>query len=106
MNLGFCVQVQDTDLYCFALHRVELHTLSPFAMQQYSMFGFKSSSRNAKYECYGQSTEVNDLTILYLAAAKGKPFLNINSFNKAGKLRVSYIQLIIFFKGYLTSRLM
>lgn len=85
---------------------MELHTLSPFAMQQSSMFGFKSSSRNAKYECYGQSTEVNDLTILYLAAAKGKPFLNINSFNKAGKLRVSYIQLIFFFKGYLTSRLM
>lgn len=59
MFLRFCVWVLDTYLSPFALHRVALHVLPAFTMQQSSMCGFYNRVEIPKFQGYGQLAEVN-----------------------------------------------
>ena len=79
MILRFCVRALDTDLSPFALHRVALHVLSAFTMQQSAMCGFNNRVEISTFQGYGQPTEVNDLAFPYLIAPRCKPFLDIST---------------------------
>lgn len=93
MILRFCVRVLDTDLSPFALHRVALHVLSAFIMQQSAMCGFNNRVEISTFQGHGQPPEINDLAFLYLVAPRCKPFLALSTplAKHVSKLRVSHV---------------